>query len=52
MKNNQDNTVALPALHRTAAGSTHSPGNRDEWPEAPEEVFIGADPLHGKEHRA
>ena len=25
---------------------------RDEWPEAPEEVFIGADPLHGKEHRA
>ncbi|WP_339118912.1 hypothetical protein [Halomonas sp. BMC6] len=19
---------------------------RDEWPEAPEEVFIGADPLH------
>lgn len=25
---------------------------RDEWPEAPEKVFIGADPLHGKEHRA
>ncbi|MDD0981332.1 Lar family restriction alleviation protein [Pseudomonas shahriarae] len=22
---------------------------RDEWPEAPEEVFIGADPLHRKE---
>lgn len=25
---------------------------RDEWPEAPEEVFIGADPLHGMERRA
>tara|TARA_B100000929_G_scaffold282661_1_gene262869 strand:+ start:844 stop:1059 length:216 start_codon:yes stop_codon:yes gene_type:complete len=21
---------------------------RDEWPEAPEEIFIGADPLHPK----
>lgn len=25
---------------------------REEWPEAPKEVFIGADPLHGKEHKA
>ncbi|SDR37395.1 hypothetical protein SAMN04490186_5745 [Pseudomonas grimontii] len=24
---------------------------REEWPEAPEEVFIGADPLHAREQR-
>jgi len=24
---------------------------REEWPEAPEEVFIGADPLHSREQR-